>query len=171
MHWTNEKRINPRIEVEARSGCGYRDLSAGWSNTTLLQCFAQIPSTLLSQRQFHIPSNEPPLACTFSIPLWINYFLWKYLKDRVYAKGWQLVALSGYNKTWIWMCIWLLELSLLQFSLCPHEVVWKIKQYLHFESWSTNISYLDFSLKPAVFGCLTNAIAPPPIALELFKGF
>jgi len=29
-----------------------------------------------------------------------------------------------------------------------------------------NISYLDFSLKPAVFGCLTNAIAPPLISLE-----
>jgi len=28
------------------------------------------------------------------------------------------------------------------------------------------ISYLDFSLKPAVFGCLANVIAPPPIALE-----
>jgi len=29
-----------------------------------------------------------------------------------------------------------------------------------------NISYLDFGLKPAVFGCLTNALAPPPNALE-----
>jgi len=29
-----------------------------------------------------------------------------------------------------------------------------------------NVSYLDFGLKPAVFGCLTNVIAPPPIALE-----
>jgi len=29
-----------------------------------------------------------------------------------------------------------------------------------------NISYLDFSLKPAVFCCLTNAMAPPPIAPE-----
>jgi len=27
-------------------------------------------------------------------------------------------------------------------------------------------SYLDFDLKTAVFGCLTNAIAPPPIALD-----
>jgi len=27
-------------------------------------------------------------------------------------------------------------------------------------------SYLDFGLKPAVFGCLTNTIAPPPIVLE-----
>jgi len=27
-------------------------------------------------------------------------------------------------------------------------------------------SYLEISLKPAVFGCLTNAIAPLPIALE-----
>jgi len=36
----------------------------------------------------------------------------------------------------------------------------------HFESRRTNISYLDFGLKPTVFGCLTNAIAPPPIALE-----
>jgi len=29
-----------------------------------------------------------------------------------------------------------------------------------------NISYLDFSLKPAVFGCLNNAIPPTLIALE-----
>jgi len=29
-------------------------------------------------------------------------------------------------------------------------------------------SYLDFRLKPAVFGCLT--IAPPPIALESYLG-
>jgi len=27
-------------------------------------------------------------------------------------------------------------------------------------------SYLDFGLKTAVFGCLTNAIDPPPIVLE-----
>jgi len=27
-------------------------------------------------------------------------------------------------------------------------------------------SYLDFSLKPEVFSCLTNTIAPLPIALE-----
>jgi len=27
-------------------------------------------------------------------------------------------------------------------------------------------SYLDFSLKTAVFSCLTNTIAPPLIALE-----
>jgi len=29
-----------------------------------------------------------------------------------------------------------------------------------------NISYLDLGLKPAVFGCLTNAVVPLPIALE-----
>ena len=40
------------------------------------------------------------------------------------------------------------------------------KNISHFESQSTNISYLDIGLKPAVFGCLTNAIAPVPIALE-----
>jgi len=27
-------------------------------------------------------------------------------------------------------------------------------------------SYFDFGLKPAVVGCLTNALAPLPIALE-----
>jgi len=27
-------------------------------------------------------------------------------------------------------------------------------------------SYFDFGQKTAVFGCLTNALAPPPIALE-----
>jgi len=36
----------------------------------------------------------------------------------------------------------------------------------HFYGSSTNISCLDFSLKPAVFGCLTNALAPPPIVLK-----
>jgi len=36
----------------------------------------------------------------------------------------------------------------------------------HLESRSANVSYMDFGLKPAVFGCLNNAIAPPPIALE-----
>jgi len=33
-------------------------------------------------------------------------------------------------------------------------------------------SYLEIGLKPAVFGCLTNAIAPPPkgeSGRELFK--
>jgi len=29
-----------------------------------------------------------------------------------------------------------------------------------------NLSYLDFGLKPAVFGCLTNAIPPSPIVLQ-----
>jgi len=36
----------------------------------------------------------------------------------------------------------------------------------HFESRRAIYSYLDFGPKTAVFGCLTNAIAPPPIALE-----
>jgi len=32
-------------------------------------------------------------------------------------------------------------------------------------------SYFEIGLKPAVVGCLTNAIAPPPICTrELFKG-
>jgi len=38
--------------------------------------------------------------------------------------------------------------------------------FKHFKGRSTNISYLDFGLKPAVYGCHTNAIAPPPITLE-----
>jgi len=46
----------------------------------------------------------------------------------------------------------------------------KLKNFVsfhsHFAGRSTNISYLDFSLKPAVFGCLTNAIATPSIALK-----
>jgi len=37
---------------------------------------------------------------------------------------------------------------------------------LHFESWPTNILYLDFGLKPAVVSYLTNVIASPPIVLE-----
>ena len=36
----------------------------------------------------------------------------------------------------------------------------------HFESRGTIYSYFDFGLKPAVVSCLTNAIAPPPIARE-----
>jgi len=41
---------------------------------------------------------------------------------------------------------------------------------LHFENWSTIYSYFDFDLKIAVFDCLTNAPAPPPIALESCSG-
>jgi len=37
---------------------------------------------------------------------------------------------------------------------------------LHFESRGTIYSYFKIGLKPAVVGCLTNTIAPPPIALE-----
>ena len=36
----------------------------------------------------------------------------------------------------------------------------------HLESRCTINSYLDFGLISAVFGCFTNAIAPPPIPLE-----
>jgi len=36
----------------------------------------------------------------------------------------------------------------------------------HFESRGTIYSYFEIGLKPAVVGCLTNAIAPPPIAQE-----
>ena len=44
---------------------------------------------------------------------------------------------------------------------------WMRKGY-HFESRSTIYSYFEFEfgLKPAVCSCLTNALAPPPIALE-----
>jgi len=46
----------------------------------------------------------------------------------------------------------------------------KLKNFVSFhltlDGHSTNISYLDFSLKPAAFSCLTNAIAPLPIALN-----
>jgi len=37
---------------------------------------------------------------------------------------------------------------------------------LTLESQGRIYSYQDISLKPAVFGCLTNAIPPPPIVLE-----
>jgi len=40
------------------------------------------------------------------------------------------------------------------------------KKSLHFESRGTIYSYFEIGLKPAVVSCLTNAIAPPPIALE-----
>ena len=36
----------------------------------------------------------------------------------------------------------------------------------HLESRGTIYSYLEIGLKTAVFGCLTNVIAPPLIALE-----
>jgi len=42
---------------------------------------------------------------------------------------------------------------------------WWLSECQHFESRCTIYLYLDFSLKTAVFGCLTNAIAPLPIAL------
>ena len=38
--------------------------------------------------------------------------------------------------------------------------------FQHFESRGTIYSYYEIGLKPAVVGCLTNAIAPLPIALE-----
>jgi len=38
--------------------------------------------------------------------------------------------------------------------------------FQHFENRSTIYSYFDFGLKNAVFGCLTNALAPLPKALE-----
>jgi len=37
-------------------------------------------------------------------------------------------------------------------------------------NWSTNVSYLEIGLKLAVVDCLTNGIAPPPIALESCSG-
>jgi len=48
----------------------------------------------------------------------------------------------------------------------------KLKKFMfrlntqHFENRGMIYSYLDFSLKPAVVSCLTNTIAPPPIAQE-----
>ena len=54
--------------------------------------------------------------------------------------------------------------------LFVHSLAHLIESWLtivkHFESQTTNISYLDFGLIPAVVSCLTNAIALPPIALE-----
>ena len=73
-HWTDEKKIHPGTEVEARSGHGYCDLSAGWSNIALLQCFTRIPPSLLYWRQTYLPSCEPPLACTFSRPISFGLF-------------------------------------------------------------------------------------------------
>jgi len=46
----------------------------------------------------------------------------------------------------------------------------KKEKLWHLESWCTIYSYLEISLKPSVFGCLTNAIAPSAdCARELFK--
>jgi len=38
--------------------------------------------------------------------------------------------------------------------------------FQHLDSQSTNISYLEIGLKPAVLGCFTNAIAPMLIVLQ-----
>jgi len=38
--------------------------------------------------------------------------------------------------------------------------------HLHFQRQGTIYSYIEVGLKLAVIGCLTNAIAPPPIVLE-----
>ena len=62
IYSTNEKKIHPGTEAEVRSGHGYCDLSAGWSNTTLLQRFTRIPLPLLSWRYAHLPSNGLSLA-------------------------------------------------------------------------------------------------------------
>jgi len=40
----------------------------------------------------------------------------------------------------------------------------------HFESRGTIYLFFEIGLKPAVVSCLTNAIAPPPIALEAVQG-
>jgi len=37
---------------------------------------------------------------------------------------------------------------------------------LNLDCWGTIYPYFEIGPKPAVFGCFTNAIAPPPIALE-----
>jgi len=39
-------------------------------------------------------------------------------------------------------------------------------RFQHFESRDTIYSYFEIGLKPAVVSCLTNTLAPPPIALE-----
>jgi len=38
--------------------------------------------------------------------------------------------------------------------------------YEHLGYWDTMDSYFEIGLKPAVFDCLTNYVAPLPIALE-----
>jgi len=38
--------------------------------------------------------------------------------------------------------------------------------FSHFKSRATIYSYFEIGLKPAVVSCLTNAMPPPPIALE-----
>jgi len=43
---------------------------------------------------------------------------------------------------------------------------WLLFSFQHLDGRGTICSYLDFSLKPAVFGCFTNVIAPPPITLQ-----
>ena len=63
------------------------DVSAGWSNTTFLQCFTQISPSLLSWRMAHLPSYGPSLANTCSRPSPLDYLLWGHLKDRVYPNN------------------------------------------------------------------------------------
>jgi len=39
-------------------------------------------------------------------------------------------------------------------------------KFLTFQLFGTRVVAAIFAKKTAVFGCLTNALAPPPIALE-----
>ena len=90
-HYSTEKKIHPGTEAEARSWHGYCDLSAGWSNTTLDQTFTRISPSLISWRQDHLPSYGPPWPAHFPDLIPSEYFMWAYLKDRVYANNSQII--------------------------------------------------------------------------------
>ena len=68
LQWNPQDVFVPGDIPEARSRQRYCDLLAGWSNTALLRCFAQLVPLLLPWIQVHLPSYGPPLVCTFSRP-------------------------------------------------------------------------------------------------------
>jgi len=82
------------------------------------------------------------ISCMFfpNILLFIPPFYWCHL-------SWELLL--------FFLTVWYLAMS----QNAKQEIY-------HLESRGTIYSYFDFSLKPAVVSCLTNALAPPPIALE-----
>jgi len=80
--------------VEVRSGHRYCDLSAGWSNTALLQCFTWIPPLFLSWGEAYLPSLP---AHSADLTLWI---FGRYRQDRVFAHNPQTIdALKNYIVT------------------------------------------------------------------------
>jgi len=92
-------------EVRSLDEHGYCDLSVGWRNIALLQCFTRTPSPILPWRLAHLPLYGPPLVYTFCGPITFRWFslgiptvkkqrlCWQFsnllLRSRKHSKGGQ----------------------------------------------------------------------------------